>query len=204
MRRWGLILAASLVQMISSSIYAMGAYQSELRDGLGLSTESVSVIGSATFYGAFLAIFGGRAFDRLGPRVTCALGGALNILGYSLIGIALYFSESLSAAVKVAVSAVGCTLAGYSSISLLDNVVCMTCSLSFPNDRAAVVGYLKSVLAASAGLWALLWVHLFAQGPGLIAFIVCIASAAGGGTLLALIGLRVLPEVRLRGIRPLE
>ena len=81
----------------------------------------------------------------------------------------------------MALPAVGSALAGYSSVSLLDNVVCMACSLSFPKDRASLVGYLKAVLASAAGLWALLWVHVFKSGPGLLAYIAFTACVSGGG-----------------------
>jgi hypothetical protein len=36
----------------------------------------------------------------------------------------------------------------------------MACSISFPQNRAAAVGYLKAVLATAGGLWALLWVQV--------------------------------------------
>lgn len=195
-RRWGLIVAASFVQIISGSVYAMGAYQSALRDGIGVSTEAISAIGAATFCGSVVAMLGGRAFDTLGPRAACALGGVINTLGYSLIGFTLYFAASLPMGARVVMPAIGSALAGYSSVSLLDNVVCMACSLSFPNDRAAIVGYLKAVLAAAAGLWALLWVHVFAPSLGLVAYLSFVASFAFCGTMLALVGLCVLPEVR--------
>lgn len=194
LKRWGLLVAATAVQVISGSVYAMGAWQSKLRDGLGLSTAAVSSIGAATFVGSVLAMLGGRAFDTLGPRTSCALGGVINTFGYIIIGSTLYFAESLSESARVSIPAFGCALAGYSSVSLLDNVVCMACSLSFPSDRAAIVGYLKAVLAAAAGLWALLWVHVFASSLGLIAYLGFVASVAFCGTMLSLLGLQVLPE----------
>ena len=172
----------------------MGAWQSALRDGLGLPTEAVTGIGAATFIGSVLAMLGGRAFDALGPRAACALGGLMNTAGYGLIATALVCSESLPYVVKIALPTIGSAMAGYSSVSLLDNVVCMACSLSFPKDRAAVVGYLKAVLAAAAGLWALLWVHVFKDGPGLVAYVGTVAAVAFCGTMAALVGLRVLPE----------
>ncbi len=194
LRRWALVVAAAAVQVISGSVYSMGAWQSKLRDGLHLTTADVSSIGAATFCGSVVAMLGGRAFDTLGPRYACALGGIMNTVGYLIIAAVLALADSLPAAARLALPAIGCALAGYSSVSLLDNVVCMACSLSFPHDRAAIVGYLKAVLAAAAGLWALLWVHVFAPHLGLIAYLLFVAAVAFGGTMLALLGVRVLPE----------
>eukprot|EP00971_Amphidinium_carterae_P058136 1149938-Amphidinium_carterae.1 len=43
----------------------------------------------------------------------------------------------------MALACVGSLLVGYSSVSLMDNIVCMACTLSFPTESAAVVGLLK-------------------------------------------------------------
>lgn len=83
--------------------------------------------------------------------------GCLSI-GYCLIGVALV--SGLGKELKVLLASLGSLLAGYSSVSLLDNITCMACSISFPQNRAAAVGYLKAVLATAGGLWALLWVQV--------------------------------------------
>ena len=192
--RWALIVCAAFVQIVSGAVYAMGAWQSALRDALGLDTAAISSIGAATFCGALFAMLGGRAFDALGPRTACALGAGMFVTGYTLIGMSVVLSAHLPAALRVGMPALGSAFAGYSSVSLLDNVVCMACSISFPKDRAAIVGYLKAVLASAAGLWALLWVHVFRDGPGLVAYIGFTAAYALGSTLLCLLGLQVLPS----------
>jgi hypothetical protein len=191
-QRWALIVCASFVQIVSGAVYAMGAWQSALRDALGLDTAATTTIGACTFLGALFAMLGGKAFDALGPRKSCLLGVTLFTTGYVLIGTTVLLSSHLPAAAKVAMPAIGSSFAGYSSVSLLDNVVCMACSLSFPKDRAAIVGYLKAVLASAAGLWALLWVHVFRDGPGLVMYLGFTACYALGSTLLCLIGIRVL------------
>lgn len=68
--------------------------------------------------------------------------------------------SGLRSDLQILLAATGFLLVGYSSTCLLDNVVCMACSISFPQNRAAVIGYLKAVLAAAGGLWALLWVQV--------------------------------------------
>ena len=92
--------------------------------------------------------------------LTTAHGMVLGCLsiGYCLIGVALV--SGLGKELKVLLASLGSLLAGYSSVSLLDNITCMACSISFPQNRAAAVGYLKAVLATAGGLWALLWVQV--------------------------------------------
>ena len=43
--RWWLIVMSGLVQVVSGSIYAMGAWQDELRDLLGISATGTTIIG---------------------------------------------------------------------------------------------------------------------------------------------------------------
>jgi len=58
------------------------------------------------------------------------------------------------------------------------------------------VGYLKAVLATAAGLWALLWVHVFKapNGPGLPAYLAFAAVASLSIAIISLPGLKVLPN----------
>lgn len=194
--RWGLVIASALVQIVAGSVYAMGAWQDELRNVLGVPMDTISEIGSVTFGGSLCAMLGGYAFDKLGPRASCILGGTMATLGYLLIGLSIVSVGLLPSGATLAITALGSLLAGFASVSLLDNVVCMACSLSFPGDRAAVVGYLKAVLATAAGLWALLWVHVFKppNGPGLTSFLGFTAAMSLGVTIASLSGLQVLPE----------
>eukprot|EP00440_Ansanella_granifera_P035785 gb/GFBE01038818.1/.p1 GENE.gb/GFBE01038818.1/~~gb/GFBE01038818.1/.p1 ORF type:complete len:621 (+),score=167.14 gb/GFBE01038818.1/:1-1863(+) len=194
--RWWLIVMSCMVQMVAGSVYAMGAWQDELRDSLQITMDGVAAIGAATFAGSVAAMAGGLAFDKLGPRAAVTLGATAVTIGYLLIGTAVVAGTAVSPSVKLLLAALGSMMAGYSSVSLLDNVVCMACSLSFPSNRAAVVGYLKAVLATAAGLWALLWVHVFKppHGPGLPAYIAFTAAVSLGISILSLSGLKVLPE----------
>lgn len=117
-------------------------------------------------------------------------------IGYSLMGLATVAGGSISQTLKVVLAAVGSLAAGYSGVSLLDNIVCMACSESFPDNRAGVVGYAKAVLATSGGLWALLWVHVFSKprGPGLPSYLAFMAMCSFGICLCALPGTKVLPR----------
>lgn len=194
--RWWLIVMSCMVQMVAGSVYAMGAWQNALRDEMGITMDGVSAIGAATFAGSLAAMLGGQVFDKLGPKAAVTLGATAVAVGYLLIGLAVVAKDSFAPSSKLLLAAVGAMLTGYSSVSLLDNVVCMACSLSFPDNRAAVVGYLKAVLATAAGLWALLWVHVFnaPNGPGLPAYIAFAAVSSLSVAILSLPGLKVLPS----------
>jgi len=194
--RWWLIVMSCLVQMVAGSVYAMGAWQDSLRDALGTDMSGIAAIGAATFAGSVVAMLGGLAFDKLGPKASVTLGATAVTVGYLLIGLAVVAGDSMASGQKMGLAALGSMLAGYSSVSLLDNVVCMACSLSFPSNRAAIVGYLKAVLATAAGLWALLWVHVFKgpHGPGLPSYIGFTAMISLGVSIFSLSGLQVLPD----------
>eukprot|EP00439_Symbiodinium_sp_Y106_P058031 s1152_g8.t1 len=160
------IVMTSLVEVVSGSVYAMGAWQDELRDVLGISMQSLTLIGA----------------DRVGPKAAVVLGSSFMAIGYSLMGLATVAGGSISQTLKVVLAAVGSLAAGYSSVSLLDNIVCMACSESFPQNRAGVVGYAKAALATAGGLWALLWVHVFSKprGPGLPSYLAFMAMCSFG------------------------
>ena len=198
-KRWALLVAAALVQTISGAIYAAGAWQTALRDGLGTDSGGVQVVGACAFAGSLLATLGGRAFDAFGPRAACLLGGALATGGFVALIVALAgAARAPGARGWLALAAGGMLLVGFSSVSLLDNVVSMAASLSFPSERAAVVGWLKAVLATSAAFWALLWVHAFAppDGLGLLAFLALSATFTALATLAAAPALRILKGPR--------
>merc|ERR1719221_1702776 len=134
--------------------------------------DSISTISAATFWGTVVAILGGKCYDRFGPRTTLIIGGTMCTTGYLLIGCAVVAGDTMPPTAKLMLAAIGSLFAGYSSVSLLDNIICMTCSVSFAmSDRAAINGYLKAVLSTAAGLWALLWVHNFKNGSGLAAYL---------------------------------
>ena len=103
-------------------------------------------------------------------------------------------SRKVATSWKLILACFGSLLAGYASVSLLDNIVCMACSVSFPRNRAAVVGYLKAVLATAGGLWALLWVQVFKDRYGLLPFMAISAIASFTVGVLSLSSMKVLPN----------
>ena len=61
-------------QVVSGSVYAMGAWQNDLRDSLEISMTSVTIIGAMTFMGNLAGFLGGMMFDRYGPKSAVCLG----------------------------------------------------------------------------------------------------------------------------------
>ena len=57
-----------------------------------------------------------------------------------------------------------------------------------------MVGYLKAVLATAGGLWALLWVQVFKDRYGLLAFMAFSAIASFTVGVLSLSSMKVLPN----------
>lgn len=190
--RWWLIIMSAMIEVVSGSVYGMGAWQDDLRDSLNISMTGATVIGAMTFIGNLAGFLGGMIFDKYGPKAAVCLGSCGLCIGYCLIGFAL--ASQVSTSWKLILACLGSLLAGYASVSLLDNIVCMACSVSFPRNRAAVVGYLKAVLATAGGLWALLWVQVFKDRYGLLAFMAISAIASFAVGVLSLSSMKVLPN----------
>eukprot|EP00438_Fugacium_kawagutii_P002213 Skav233841 [mRNA] locus=scaffold3130:30715:38615:- [translate_table: standard] len=189
--QWWLIIMSAMV--VAGSVYCMGAWQNDLRDSLEISMTGATVIGAMTFMGNVAGFLGGLLFDRLGPKAAVSVGSCLISIGYCLIAIALL--TGLSSTAKTFLAGLGSLLAGYAAVSLMDNIVCMACSISFPQNRAAVVGYLKAVLATAGGLWALLWVQVFRSQYGLVPFLAVTAIASFLVGVASLSSIKVLPPV---------
>jgi len=189
--RWWFVIMSAMIQVVGGSVYAMGAWQNDLRDSLQISMTSATIIGAMAFTGNIAGFLGGMLFDRSGPRAAVCLGCCCLSIGYCLIGIALV--SSLAKDIKILLAGVGSLLAGYASASLLDNITCLACAISFPQNQAAVVGYLKAVLATAGGLWALLWVQLFQERFSLASFMAISAIAPFLVGIMSLSSMKVLP-----------
>lgn len=147
------------------------------------------------FIANFVGFTGGLLFDRLGPRTPVCLGSSGMTIGYCTLGMAI--SAHISPTWKFAVAALGSIVVGFCSVSLLDNIACMACSVSFPRNRAAIVGYLKAVLATAGGLWALLWAQVF-RSYGLLPFLAVQAIASFSVGVVSPSSINVLPK-EIRG-----
>ena len=147
------------------------------------------------FIANLVGFTGGLLFDTLGPRCPVCIGTSGMTIGYCILGMAI--SAHISPTWKFVVAACGSLLVGFCSVSLLDNIACMACSVSFPRNRAAIVGYLKAVLATAGGLWALLWAQVF-RSYGLLPFLAVQAIASFFVGVVSPSSINVLPK-QIRG-----
>lgn len=87
--RWWLIIMSAMIEVVSGSVYGMGAWQDDLRDSLNISMTGATVIGAMTFIGNLAGFLGGMIFDKYGPKAAVCLGSCGLCIGYCLIGFAL-------------------------------------------------------------------------------------------------------------------
>lgn len=87
--RWWLIIMSAMIEVVSGSVYGMGAWQDDLRDSLNISMRGATVIGAMTFIGNLFGFLGGMIFDKYGPKAAVCLGTSGLSIGYCLIGFAL-------------------------------------------------------------------------------------------------------------------
>ncbi len=87
--RWWLIIMSAMIQVVSGSVYGMGAWQDDLRDSLNISMTGATIIGAMTFMGNLAGFLGGMIFDNCGPKVAVCLGSTCLSIGYCFIGFAL-------------------------------------------------------------------------------------------------------------------
>ncbi len=90
--RWGLVVAAMLVQLSTGAVYAWSVFYKELQDpdtAFALSKTAAAWPFSVTIGVIFLGTYiGGRIQDRRGPRVVALVGGVLYSLGIILTSFA--------------------------------------------------------------------------------------------------------------------
>ena len=169
-RRWSLLIAAAVVQTISGGVYAAGAWQTALRDALGTDTSGVQLVGACSFAGSAVAFVGGRCFDRFGPRATCALGGVLCAGGFALVLLAIVLGGGAAGGGALTLAGGGMLCVGFSSVSLLDNVVSMAASLRFAQVAAVAVAL------PPLSLGGLLHFHRTERGGVVVAVAVAVPS----------------------------
>jgi len=75
--RYVALAAALLASGATGCTYTFGVYSGGLKHKFDLSQTQIDTIGQVTFLGGVLTVITGMINDRLGPSVTCALGGCL-------------------------------------------------------------------------------------------------------------------------------
>ncbi|HQI80818.1 MAG TPA: oxalate:formate antiporter, partial [Deltaproteobacteria bacterium] len=88
-RRWGIALAAVLIQLCLGTVYAWSIFKKPMMAANGWGETQTQL--AFMIYGAVFALavaFGGTLVDRVGPRIIGTLGGALYCTGILLGGLA--------------------------------------------------------------------------------------------------------------------
>src|SRR5665811_785707 len=86
--RWGIVIAALLLQFSIGAVYAWSVFSTALKspDAMGLSNPEASLPFTVTIGMIFIGTYvGGRIQDKVGPRPVALTGGTIYGLGYSVI-----------------------------------------------------------------------------------------------------------------------
>lgn len=86
--RWGIVVAAVLVQLALGAVYAWSVFNKPLQDQFGWS-KAEAVLPFEVAIGTIVigSLVGGRIQDRLGPRVVALGGGVLYSIGVMLASL---------------------------------------------------------------------------------------------------------------------
>ncbi|RLN83978.1 hypothetical protein BBJ28_00009466 [Nothophytophthora sp. Chile5] len=91
------LLAGVLLMLGVGSIYALSAWNAQLKALLHLSQAGISTVSAMTMLGSYLSYFPGVLFDRLGPYTSVLLsGGALLIVHCAMFAALQYAPQSVS------------------------------------------------------------------------------------------------------------
>lgn len=91
MRRWGIALAGTLLQLCLGTVYAWSFFQDLLAKGYGWTNSQVAwAFCLAICFLGLAAAVGGAQLGRFGPRRLAVLGGVLFGLGYLIAALALH------------------------------------------------------------------------------------------------------------------
>ena len=89
--RWGIVIAALLLQFSIGAVYAWSVFSTALKspDAMGLSNPEASLPFTVTIGMIFIGTYvGGRIQDKVGPRPVALTGGTIYGLGCILASFA--------------------------------------------------------------------------------------------------------------------
>src|SRR5436309_13745601 len=86
--RWGIVVAAVLVQLALGAVYAWSVFNKPLQGQFGWSKSEAVLPFEAAIGTIFIGSFiGGRIQDRVGPRPVALTGGILYSIGIMLASL---------------------------------------------------------------------------------------------------------------------
>ncbi|TMW62778.1 hypothetical protein Poli38472_005396 [Pythium oligandrum] len=165
-----LSLTAGIAGMIGvGSIYAISAWNAELKDLLHFSQAGISTVSSMALLGAYLSFFPGILFDRIGPFKSILLGGfGLAILHAVLYASLTYFPESVDA------FAIGLCLllVGQLSAFVIFSTMVANEGIFGVHNRGKIMATLTSAYSCGGAFFAFVFQHAFVGDvPGYFVFV---------------------------------
>lgn len=186
LRRACSLLAGLAVMLGVGSLYAISAWNAQLKALLHYSQAGISTVSSLAMLGSYMSYLPGVAFDHLGPHRSIALAGAGLLAVYLLL-----FTTLTHAPERVSPLLLGLALVAVGQLSAF----CIFASI-VPNEgvfgnahRGKVMAALTSAYSCGGAVFALVYHHFFdGDVPGYFAFL--------GALLLALCGFGWLAFLR--------
>ncbi|TYZ66009.1 hypothetical protein PybrP1_004467 [[Pythium] brassicae (nom. inval.)] len=158
LRRVCSLLAGLAVMLGVGSLYAISAWNAQLKELLRYSQAGIGTVSSLAMLGSYLSYLPGVAFDRLGPHRSIALAGAGLLLVYGLLAAALAYAPE-----RVSPLLLGLALVAVGQLSAF----CIFASI-VPNEgvfgdahRGKVMAALTSAYSCGGAVFALVYHRAF-------------------------------------------
>jgi MFS family permease len=170
-------LAAGVCIMLGvGSIYAISAWNAQLKALLHASQAGISTVSSMAMFGSYLSFVAGVVFDRLGPYKSVLLSGSSLLCTYVLmsIGLTAFGQQTSPVLIGVGLLAVGL----FSAFSILASIVPNE-GLFGNSNRGKVMAVLTSSYSCGGAFFAFIYHDAFdGNVPGYFLFLGVYLQAA--------------------------
>jgi MFS transporter, OFA family, oxalate/formate antiporter len=171
MRRYLILMAALVIQVILGGVYAWGVFVPPLQSIYGLAPWQTQAIYGANVGGFTLAmVLGGRLMEKLGPRLITTVGGVLYAAGWLMAGC----SGGRFVVLGLGVGLVMGTGIAFGYVSLLT-----TCVKWFPRQKGLVAGLTMAGFGSGAILLSLAAEEFLRGGMDVLTFFRWLAVVGG-------------------------
>eukprot|EP00759_Apiculatamorpha_spiralis_P016211 PhF_6_TR22533/c0_g1_i1/m.32004 len=182
---WRMTVALTFILYVSSTTYMFSSFSAQLAQTLHFQPTEINLIASCSNLGTWAGIISGFLADRLGTRITAALGGVLSAIGYLCFAgaVAGYVCSSTACmAVYAFVWAQGNNWTYFASMKHMYLVVNQ-------KDTALMTGVLVCLYSVAAGGFSQMYRGWFLEHNQLSEFfifiaIMCATFSVGGAFVL--------------------
>lgn len=168
-RRVGSLAAGVAIMLGVGSIYAISAWNAQLKALLHASQAGISTVSSMAMFGSYLSFVAGVIFDWLGPYKSVLLSGSSLLCTYALMSIGLteYGQVDSPVAIGLGLMAVGL----FSAFSILASIVPNE-GLFGNGNRGKVMALLNSSYSCGGAFFAFIFHDAFdGNVPGYFIFL---------------------------------